>query len=161
MSKAAARLTIADFKVGDRVRVRTKRFGNDQFNNIGTVHSIQRFEVLPIHVIFGAGQHSDWNVYDPADLTIVENRRSAPKSRPSIAADLNLKPSTKRILSHLRRRGSITPLEAMAAYSTMRIAPAIYDLRRAGYNIATERRRDENGHQYVRYTLKGARKAAA
>lgn len=65
---------------------------------------------------------------------------------------------TERILNHLRRCGSITPLDAMREFSCMRLAARIGDLRRAGYQIESkiESRKNSYGERvsYARYTLK-------
>jgi hypothetical protein len=80
--------------------------------------------------------------------------RLAPKSsKPTLADDISFKPSTRRILAHLKARGSITVLEALAAYGTARIAPAIHDLREGGYSIETVKKADAGGHNYTRYVL--------
>jgi hypothetical protein len=76
--------------------------------------------------------------------------------RPTLATDISFKPSTRRVLAHLRKRGSISVLEALAAWGTARIAPAIHDLRAAGYVIDTVKKTDAGGHQYSRYVLKAA-----
>lgn len=64
------------------------------------------------------------------------------------------------ILQHLKTHGSITPLEAMDSYGCMRLGARIYDLKRDGYDIRTERveaenRRGERTH-FARYRM-GAR----
>jgi hypothetical protein len=74
-------------------------------------------------------------------------------SKPTLADDISFKPSTRRILAHLKARGSITVLEALAAYGTARIAPAIHDLREGGYSIETVKKADAGGHNYTRYVL--------
>lgn len=74
----------------------------------------------------------------------------------TIAAEVSLTPLAKSILLHLRKRGDISPMEAMVAYSTMRLAAAIYELREAGYSIQSDFREDERGHRYTRYTYEGA-----
>jgi hypothetical protein len=74
----------------------------------------------------------------------------------TIATELSLTPLAKSILLHLRKRGDISPMEAMVAYGTMRLAPAIYELRQAGYGIQSILREDVRGHRYTRYVLKGA-----
>jgi hypothetical protein len=61
-------------------------------------------------------------------------------------------PGARTILKHLRRR-SISPVEAFSNYGTMRLAPRIHELRKAGFNIRTRLLRDEAGHQYARYSL--------
>ena len=41
------------------------------------------------------------------------------------------------ILSHIKRNGSITPLEALQEYGCMRMAARVYDLRSQGHNIVS------------------------
>lgn len=72
----------------------------------------------------------------------------------SIARELRLKPLAKSVLRHLRNRGSISPMEALAAYGTLRLSAVIHDLRCAGYEITTEMHRDEVGHSYARYVMR-------
>lgn len=61
------------------------------------------------------------------------------------------------ILEHLKRHGSITPLEALNWYGCMRLGARIYDLKRAGTPIETcwEIRRNGAGEykRYARYLL--------
>ncbi len=82
-------------------------------------------------------------------------RRLPAKStkRPSIASEVSLKPFTKTVLLHLRKRGSITPLESLAAYGSARIAPQVHELRKAGYPVETQKGKDGGGHRYTRYVL--------
>ena len=51
---------------------------------------------------------------------------------------------TELILNHLRKYGSISPLEAMAEYGCMRLASRISDLKRQGYPIIAGRGTSEN-----------------
>ena len=44
-----------------------------------------------------------------------------------------------RILRHLRDYGSITPVDALKEYGCMRLGARIYDLKRQGHDIRTER----------------------
>lgn len=44
---------------------------------------------------------------------------------------------TEAILEHMKRYGSITPLEALQEYGCMRLGARIWDLKRAGYRIGT------------------------
>lgn len=44
-----------------------------------------------------------------------------------------------RILRHLRDYGSITPVDALREYGCMRLGARIYDLKRQGHDIRTER----------------------
>jgi hypothetical protein len=96
----------------------------------------------PVHAI----RMKDGRVWDA-----VNGWRKSPK--PTLADDISFKPSTRRILAHLQARGSITVLEALAAYGTARIAPAIHDLREGGYSIETVKKADAGGHNYTRYVL--------
>lgn len=66
---------------------------------------------------------------------------------------LGLKPQAKTILTHMRRRGSISPMQALLTYGIPRLAACVYDLREAGIGVKTEMRKDEAGHQYARYSL--------
>ncbi len=50
----------------------------------------------------------------------------------------------EKILAHLEKYGSITPLEAMAEYGCMRLASRISDLKRQGYPIIAERGKGKN-----------------
>jgi hypothetical protein len=77
-------------------------------------------------------------------------------SKPTLADALTFKPSTRRVLAHLEKHGSITVLEALAAYGVTRIAPAIHDLREGGYDIETVSKKDGGGHNYTRYVLNQA-----
>lgn len=45
---------------------------------------------------------------------------------------------TKKILRHLEKYGSITPVEAMAEYGIMRLGARIWDLRAEGYPIESQ-----------------------
>lgn len=64
-----------------------------------------------------------------------------------------------RILRHLRDYGSITPVEALADYGCMRLGARIYDLKRAGHAITTERVEGRNRYgektHYAKYIMGG------
>jgi hypothetical protein len=74
-------------------------------------------------------------------------------NRPNIVKDLRLTPQAKLVLAHLGRRKSITPLEALGTYNISRLASCINEMRRVGYSVRTELRKDERGHGYARYSL--------
>ena len=57
------------------------------------------------------------------------------------------------ILSHLKRRGSISALEGLHLYRINRLAARIEELRRAGHSIFTDMRTDVTGKRYARYKL--------
>ena len=49
-----------------------------------------------------------------------------------------------RILEHLKRKGSITGVEAMSLYGAYRLSVHIWRLRKKGYNIVTVMEEGEN-----------------
>lgn len=67
-----------------------------------------------------------------------------------------MSPQTRIVLSHLERNGSISPVEAAAVHRIRHLPARIFELRRAGMNIASEPRKDATGQRYVRYRLEGA-----
>ena len=56
------------------------------------------------------------------------------------------------ILRHLRIHGSITPLEALNLYGSMRLAARVGELRSEGYPIRTVLV-EKNGKRWARYRL--------
>lgn len=50
-----------------------------------------------------------------------------------------MKPQTDQVLDYLRRFETITPMEALASLGVMRLGARIYDLRREGHRIVSER----------------------
>lgn len=72
----------------------------------------------------------------------------------TIVNEVSLEPLPRSILQHIRKRGSISTMEAMVNYGTLRLAAAVEELRRAGYEIATELRTDEAGKRYSRYSMR-------
>lgn len=52
--------------------------------------------------------------------------------------DPTKKSQKERILAHIEKYGSITPLEAQQFYGCMRLGARIWDLRRDGYDIVSE-----------------------
>jgi hypothetical protein len=50
-----------------------------------------------------------------------------------------MKTQNDQVLDYLRKWKSITPMEALSALGVMRLGARIYDLRRAGHAIASER----------------------
>ena len=57
-----------------------------------------------------------------------------------------------RILSHLKRHGSIEPLTALDRYGCFRLAARISDLRCSGYKIITEMV-EKGDKRFARYRL--------
>lgn len=58
------------------------------------------------------------------------------------------------IIRHLKRRGTISSLEAHGVYRIRSISSRICELKKFGYKIEREERRDPAGQRYVRYHLK-------
>jgi len=67
--------------------------------------------------------------------------------------DIKLFPQTRKVLLHLEKRGSISPLEAFGTYGITRLAARVHELRKAGYSIVKSLNRDEAGKPYARYSL--------
>jgi hypothetical protein len=67
--------------------------------------------------------------------------------------ELSLKPQARRIIRHLQRGKSITPLEALGVYGVFRLAAVIYDIRKAGFDVNSILHTDTNGKRYARYSL--------
>tara|TARA_R110002020_G_scaffold56514_2_gene156329 strand:+ start:426 stop:656 length:231 start_codon:yes stop_codon:yes gene_type:complete len=60
---------------------------------------------------------------------------------------------TDKVLLHLEKRGSLTPLQAMDLYGIMRLAARIGELRREGHDIASEPFKTPGGATVSRYRL--------
>lgn len=64
---------------------------------------------------------------------------------------------TEKVLRHMKRFGSITPLEAMEEYGIMRLGARIWDLKREGHLIQLEdvkgRNRFGEPTRYAKYCL--------
>lgn len=56
----------------------------------------------------------------------------------------------ERVLLHLKKEGSITPLEALSKYGVYRLSDVIYKLRGEGHNIVTNIKKF-NGNKYAQY----------
>lgn len=59
----------------------------------------------------------------------------------------------KTVLNHLKKRGSISPMEALVSYGITRLAAVVFELREAGWGVETVMKRDTAGHKYARYSL--------
>lgn len=66
---------------------------------------------------------------------------------------LGLKPQTRKVLNHLTKRGTISPMEALTVYGIYRLSACIHDLRKVGIKIKTNMRKDASGHNYARYEV--------
>ena len=67
--------------------------------------------------------------------------------------ELSMKPQSRRILRHLEKKTSITPLEALGVYGVYRLAAVIYDIKKHGFPVTTTLHTDINGKRYARYSL--------
>lgn len=70
--------------------------------------------------------------------------------------ELRLSPQARKVLLHLEKHKSITPLEALGVYGIFRLAARIWELRQIGKTIETNYMTDENGKPYARYVLQRA-----
>ena len=59
----------------------------------------------------------------------------------------------QRILQHLQAGNSLTPLEAMCEYGTIRLGAYIHELRKEGHSIRTDIKRSFNNKTYAQYKL--------
>lgn len=64
-----------------------------------------------------------------------------------------LSPQTARVLDILTTTRSLTPVIALTVYHIGSLTKRIADLRAAGYEITSTRRKDGYGRQYVEYSL--------
>lgn len=62
-------------------------------------------------------------------------------------------PQARKVLTHLKRKKSITPLEAIGVYGIYRLAARIYEIRAAGHQVITMMNKDEQFRPYARYRL--------
>ena len=74
----------------------------------------------------------------------------------SLASALSLQPQCRKVLAHLEKRGSISPMEALTVYGIYRLSSVIHKLRAIGLTIHTDLRRDNERKTYARYSLKEA-----
>lgn len=135
-------LTRVEPAVGDRVRITSH--GSSFDGKTGVVASYQWNDGLAV-VIDGTYQ-SIW--FGKSEVEVITTKQ------PSAADDLRLTPQAKTVLSHLKKRGRISPAEANTVYGISRLASCIHEIRnRAGYTVRTEQRRDDYGHKYAKYIL--------
>lgn len=59
----------------------------------------------------------------------------------------------QKVLQHLIRHCTITPVEALIVHKVQRLAPRIHELRKAGYVIDTVEKRDDEGTRYFQYVM--------
>lgn len=61
---------------------------------------------------------------------------------------------SQKILKHLSSGRSLSPLQALGLFGCYRLAGRIYDLKRAGHQIETIIKSDDQGRTYASYVLK-------
>lgn len=66
---------------------------------------------------------------------------------------LAVTPQARKVLSHLKSRGSITPMEAIITYGITRLAARVHELRNAGFDVVTRMKRDHSMKPYAQYLL--------
>lgn len=71
----------------------------------------------------------------------------------SLADAIALYPQTRKVLVHLERHGSISPLEAFGVYRITRLAARIKEIRNAGFKVVTNMKTDPTGTKYAEYRL--------
>ena len=59
-----------------------------------------------------------------------------------------------KVLSHLKKYGSITSMQAFEEYGITRLASVVFKLRKQGYNIVTTTETSRRGKNYGRYFLR-------
>ena len=59
------------------------------------------------------------------------------------------------VLSHLKKHGSIEPLDSLKLYGIYRLSARILDLRNRGHRIDTIKETSANGKKYARYIYRG------
>jgi hypothetical protein len=64
-----------------------------------------------------------------------------------------MKPQARKILRHLEKNPSISPLEALGVYGVFRLAAVIFDIRKHGFDVNSSLHTDANGKRYARYSL--------
>lgn len=64
-----------------------------------------------------------------------------------------LSPQSARVLDILTNTRSLTPVMALTVYHIGSLSKRIADLRKAGYQIAGNKRQDAYGRTYIEYVL--------
>lgn len=63
------------------------------------------------------------------------------------------------VLNHLNREGSITSFEAIERYNITRLAARVFELRKQGHTIETQKVDNSGGHPFARYVPREERGA--
>jgi hypothetical protein len=70
---------------------------------------------------------------------------------------VNTQTQREQIRAHLESYGSITPLEALDRFGCFRLGARVFELRRSGMPISTERFETSGGAVVAKYVLKQPR----
>lgn len=167
---------MAEYKIGDKVRIIDTNNGSPKhlMGCEGEVVAIMG-NLLDVRFAGGPYGHDTWcyntsrveavKVQKPkiARPTKVKPKVAKPaKVKPvkvglaSLADAITLYPQTRKVLSHLERRGSISPLEAFGVYRITRLAARIKEIRNAGFKVETIMKTDPTGTKYAEYRLSHA-----
>ncbi len=65
-----------------------------------------------------------------------------------------MKSQEQAILEYLQDGNSLTPLEALRLFGTLRLGARCFDLKQQGYPICSEMVKGENGKHYAKYSIK-------
>lgn len=103
-------------------------------------------------------RNNRWYLYHD-ELKPAQASTSLTVGTKGVAGDVGLPPQTRKVLAHLLEGKSITDLECSMVYRIKRLSDCIFKIRKAGYEVVTDIRKDEGGAKYARYRL--ASKAAA
>lgn len=136
------------FKVGDKVRGITE-YPQGDF----TIVDIDG-EYLTVDGVGGGFTMGGWS---PWRFELIKEPKKASPAAQGCPSSRHpggtLEPVPTLVLKHLAARSTISPIEALASYGIFRLAAAIHELRKHGYQITTTLKKDAAGHQYARYKL--------
>lgn len=142
----------ASYKVGQTIRL-TRSVGSKRRGAIGTITHVRAMTPnapYPIRVDFPGDKA--W-LLEADEFEVFPEAPAVPSKFDVSRAPRATAPQAVAILKHLKTGKTISPMEAIVTYSIMRLAPAIHDLRCAGYRIESDIRKDAKGHRYARYSL--------
>ena len=60
-----------------------------------------------------------------------------------------------KVLAHLKRGQSITPIEALNLYGVFRLSDVVWKLKNEGHLIITTSVKNQNGNDYAKYIYNG------
>lgn len=90
------------------------------------------------------------------DAELIPEFESVMRAVQQIEGGFKMKTNTSqndRILKHLKRGKTISPLEAMGVFGVYRLAARIFELRQDGHEIVKTIKDDGQGRTYAEYSL--------